>query len=83
MSKTNINEERFVDALGRAIQGVVREIVEEEAEKAAEEAAKRVRQRVAEKADSIALKLLSDYDIQRDARRIIISVRKTGEGITL
>lgn len=79
MSNTNISEERFVDALGRAIQGVVREIVEEEAEKAAE----RVRQRVAQKADGIGLKLLSDYDIQRDARRIIISVRKTGEGITL
>lgn len=79
MSNAKIGEERFVDALYRTINETIKQIVEEEAEAAA----KKVKERVAKKADMIALQLFNEYDIRNDLNRIIISVRKTGEGITL
>lgn len=74
-TKIEIGEERFIVALYRTINETIKQIVEEEAEAAA----LRVRQRISEKADSVALKLLTEYDIQKDMNRIVISVHKTGE----
>ena len=80
MSKTTLNEGvSFTEAIGKTIRREIMRIIEEEAALAAD----RVQKRVAEKADAIALKLLSNYDVQRGMNQIVISVRKAAEGITL
>jgi len=66
-----VTQEDLLPALSRAVENVVKA----EVERAVTEAAESVRERVRERLGSIAASLLSDYDIRRQQRDLVITVR--------
>jgi oligoendopeptidase F len=67
------------EAFDKAMRDAVRQRLEEIVAEEAAETAKRVSERVRAEADALALKLLSYYDVSRDQRGIVITVRKVAE----
>lgn len=68
------SDPNFVEAVMAAIKAEVQKIVEEESVKASKE----VKRRCMEAADTLALKVLSHYEIRTREDRLVIEVRKKG-----
>lgn len=63
-------------AILREIERRTREIIEEEATRACDAALKIIKHRLYSEVDHIALKLLSEYNIERNGPDLRITVRK-------
>lgn len=70
-----ITPETFDKALREAVSSRIHEIISEETGSTVA----RIEQRVRDEADALALRLLSYYDVYRDQRGIVITVRKEPE----